>query len=189
MTETRQTPIILKNLQWVGLSISKHISHISRDSPGQCHLRTKKLIWQKRRNQWRIQDFPEVRVPNPPGGANIRFCQIFPKTAWNWKNLDHGRGRASLATPLDPPMVTLSLCDIPLLHTCKFKHLPHSCTPHSTVHAKCFTGIPWANTNGYSIWVPPFCELGNEDVSECYTDKCRGIPIRTTKNLYSLLIN
>ena len=23
----------------------------------------------------------------PRGGANIRFCQIFPKTAWNWKNL------------------------------------------------------------------------------------------------------
>ena len=22
-----------------------------------------------------------------PGGANIRFCHIFPKTAWNWKNL------------------------------------------------------------------------------------------------------
>ena len=24
------------------------------------------------------------------GGANILFCQIFPKTAWNWKNLDPG---------------------------------------------------------------------------------------------------
>ena len=29
-----------------------------------------------------------------PGGANIRFCQISPKTAWNWKNLD-SRGRPS----------------------------------------------------------------------------------------------
>ena len=29
------------------------------------------------------------------GGANIRFCQIFPKTAWNWKNLDPQGGRAS----------------------------------------------------------------------------------------------
>ena len=26
------------------------------------------------------------------GGANIRFCQNFPKTAWNWKNLDPGGG-------------------------------------------------------------------------------------------------
>ena len=29
------------------------------------------------------------------GGANIRFCQIFPKTAWIWKNLDPQGGRAS----------------------------------------------------------------------------------------------
>ena len=28
----------------------------------------------------------------PRGGANIRFCQIFPKTAWNWKNLGPGGG-------------------------------------------------------------------------------------------------
>ena len=44
---------------------------------------------------------------NSPGGANIRFCQIFTKTAWNWKNLDRrvgGRGHASLAPPLDPPL-------------------------------------------------------------------------------------
>ena len=27
---------------------------------------------------------------NPPGGANIRFCQIVPKTARNCKNLDPG---------------------------------------------------------------------------------------------------
>ena len=38
---------------------------------------------------------------SPGGGANIRFCHIFPKTAWNWKNLDRER---SLAPPLDPPM-------------------------------------------------------------------------------------
>ena len=44
--------------------------------------------------QWRIQDFPEEGAPTPRGGANIRFCQIFPKTALNWKNLDP-RGGAS----------------------------------------------------------------------------------------------
>ena len=32
-------------------------------------------------NQWQIQDFPKEGVPTPQGGANIRFCQIFPKTA------------------------------------------------------------------------------------------------------------
>ena len=44
--------------------------------------------------QWRIQDFPKEGAPTPQGGANIWFCQNFPKTAWNWKNLDRG-GRAS----------------------------------------------------------------------------------------------
>ena len=39
---------------------------------------------------------------NPPGGAWTR--QIFPKTAWNRKNLDARGGRASLTPPLDPPM-------------------------------------------------------------------------------------
>ena len=38
--------------------------------------------------QWRIQDFPEEGAQTLQGGANIWFCQIFPKTAWNWKNLD-----------------------------------------------------------------------------------------------------
>ena len=33
-------------------------------------------------------------------GANVRFCQNFPKTAWNWKNLGPQGGRASLAPPL-----------------------------------------------------------------------------------------
>ena len=40
--------------------------------------------------------FPRGGGAKPRGGANIRFCQISPKTAWNWKNLDRGR-------PLHPP--------------------------------------------------------------------------------------
>ena len=34
---------------------------------------------------------------HPRGGANIRFCQIFPKTVWNWNNLGPrgGGGRVS----------------------------------------------------------------------------------------------
>ena len=43
--------------------------------------------------QWRIQDFPEEgrQLPGGRGGGNKQFCQIFPKTAWNRKNLDPGR--------------------------------------------------------------------------------------------------
>ena len=57
--------------------------------------------------QWRIQVLPEEGAPTPCGGVNIRFCQNFPKTAWNRKNLDHrgGGGRTSPCTaPLDPPL-------------------------------------------------------------------------------------
>ena len=43
--------------------------------------------------------FPQGGAPTPQGGANIPFCQIFPKTAWNWKNLGaRGGGR-----PCTPP--------------------------------------------------------------------------------------
>ena len=44
--------------------------------------------------------FPRGGGANSPGGANIRFCQIFPKTAWNWKKL----GPEGRAPPLDPPL-------------------------------------------------------------------------------------
>ena len=58
--------------------------------------------------QWWIQDFPEEEAPTPRGGrgANIWFCQNFPKTAWNWKNLDpRGGGGGSVArAPSDPPL-------------------------------------------------------------------------------------
>ena len=56
--------------------------------------------------QWRIQDFPEEGAPTPNMGAPTYYLvKNFLKTAWKWKNLDpEGRGRASLAPPLDPPM-------------------------------------------------------------------------------------
>ena len=55
-------------------------------------------------NQRRIQDFPRGGA-NSPGGANIRFCQIFPKTAWNRKNWGArgGGGGERGARPLRPP--------------------------------------------------------------------------------------
>ena len=51
--------------------------------------------------QWRIQDFPKVGAPTVQEGANIQFCQMFPKIAWNWKNLDPE------GTPLDSPMLSV----------------------------------------------------------------------------------
>ena len=50
--------------------------------------------------QWRIQDIPEEGVPTPQGGANIRFCQIFPKNCMKFKEFGCPGGRASLASPL-----------------------------------------------------------------------------------------
>ena len=56
--------------------------------------------------QWGIRDFSEVWCqPSGGRGANIRFCQIFPKTAWNWKNLDPRRGVP--CAPLRPTTVQL----------------------------------------------------------------------------------
>ena len=40
--------------------------------------------------------FPRSGGANPPGGANLRFYQIFLKTGRNWKNLDGG-GECALA--------------------------------------------------------------------------------------------
>ena len=40
---------------------------------------------------------------SPPGCANRQFRQIFPKTAWKWKNLGI-RGRGVPLFPLDPAM-------------------------------------------------------------------------------------
>ena len=47
---------------------------------------------------------PRRRRQLPRGGANIRFWQIFPKTAWNWKNLDP-QGVHVPRAPLDPPLI------------------------------------------------------------------------------------
>ena len=54
--------------------------------------------------QWRIQDFPEEGAPTlgGGGGATCNFAKCSKKeTAWNWKNLDTGRGGGSVS--LMPP--------------------------------------------------------------------------------------
>ena len=64
---------------------------ISINSPNQINWKSLKLtIWNDK--------FTEIcsggsrisprRGANSPGGANIWFCQMFLKTAWNWNNLD-----------------------------------------------------------------------------------------------------
>ena len=66
------------------------------------------LISCKKWQCWPVADpgFPRGGGANSPGGsANIRFCHIFPKTAWNWKNLGRGGARPS-CPPLDPPLLT-----------------------------------------------------------------------------------
>ena len=52
---------------------------LSRHPPGQIPLGHTSPLG--RHLQWQIQDFPEEGAPTPQGGANIRFCQKFPKTA------------------------------------------------------------------------------------------------------------
>ena len=78
------------------------------------------------------------RIPprwrNPPGGANIWFCQNYPKTAWNWTNLDR-RGRASLVLPIDQPMhFTLQQCLI------AYWPLYHGTVPYCLL-----TPLPWTS--------------------------------------------
>ena len=64
--------------------------------------------------------FPRKRHQLLGGGApNIRFGQIFPKTAWNWKNLDPKGGHAfPPRNSLDPPLrVLVSPLPLSLLTT------------------------------------------------------------------------
>ena len=63
-----------------------------------------RLEYQQERHHWSVADpgFPRGGGANSPGGgANIRFRQISPKTAWNWKNFDpRGGGGVSVDAAL-----------------------------------------------------------------------------------------
>ena len=48
--------------------------------------------------------FPRGGGANSPGGTNIRFWQNFPKTAWNWKNLDPRGDARPKFYYVDPPL-------------------------------------------------------------------------------------
>ena len=71
-----------------------------------CHKNKKEQSFSEKQvsKQWRIEDFLKVGESTLLGGANIRFCKIFLKTAWNWKNLRGGGARPS--SPLDLPKQT-----------------------------------------------------------------------------------
>ena len=57
------------------------------------------FMWNWSRSTVADPGFPRGGGANSPGGCtNIRFCWNFPKTAWNWKNLDP-RG---MRIPCDP---------------------------------------------------------------------------------------
>ena len=70
--------------------------------------------------------FPRGGGLNPTGGTNIKCCKFFPKTAWNWKNLDPlgAGGRASLVPPLDPPLIIFLPHKLPanLWQSCQIWH-------------------------------------------------------------------
>ena len=55
------------------------------------------LVTEDNQYQWRIQDFPEGGAWTLQGGAWTR--QIFPKTAWNRKNLDAQGGGVRPSRP------------------------------------------------------------------------------------------
>ena len=54
------------------------------------------------RQQWRIQDFPQGGAPTPKIAIIFR---IFAENCMKMKEFGPQGGRASLAPPLDPPMV------------------------------------------------------------------------------------
>ena len=55
--------------------------------------------------QWQIQDFLKVGVLTPKMDVKSYYlANFFPKTAWNWKNLDP-EGAHIPGAPLDPPMI------------------------------------------------------------------------------------
>ena len=112
--------------------------------------------------QWRIQDFPEEGAPTSRGGANIQFCQNFPKTAWNWKNLDP-RGRAHLKFYyVDPPLVCKTLFTLTVNLYCWYvkpcSHWLSICTAGmwNLVHTDC-QSVLLVNKAWFTLTVNLYC--------------------------------
>ena len=64
----------------------------------------------------------------PRGGTNIRFCQIFPKTAWNRKNLGARGGRgAPCASPKSATELRLTTIIKLFTDQSELRSLPPGC--------------------------------------------------------------
>ena len=72
--------------------------------------------------------FPRGGGTNPPGGANIWFCQIFQKTALNWKNLSRGEGACPKFYYVDPPLLFSKMILIFPFYFSKEGHLQRKST-------------------------------------------------------------
>ena len=59
-------------------------------------------------NQWRIQDFPEEGAPTPRGGAPTYDFTKFSQKLHEIERIWAPGGHASLAPPLDPPLITVT---------------------------------------------------------------------------------
>ena len=81
--------------------------------------------------QWQVQDFHKVGVATLGGDVtNIRFCQNFPKTASNWKNLDPEGARQKLYYRLIPVQRRKSLAWLReqcLKTSCRRQKIPWFC--------------------------------------------------------------
>ena len=76
------------------------------------------------------------------GGRNIRYCQIFPKTAWNWKNLDPEGGVYA-----DPPLQLKGIGRTPLTGS-NFFHF------HAVFGKNFFQIIDWRAPRGMGAHRP-----------------------------------
>ena len=65
--------------------------------------------------QGQIQDFPYEEAPTLQGAPTfIRFCQMFPKTAWNWGNFGPGGHVQELPpSPVQPLKIVMDLGNPP----------------------------------------------------------------------------
>ena len=59
-------------------------------------------------SQWQIQDFPEEGAPTPRGAPTYNFA-IFSQKLHEIERIWAPGGRASLAPPLDPPLLHTQL--------------------------------------------------------------------------------
>ena len=82
-------------------------------------------------------EFPTGGAPIPRGGANIPFDQFFQKTAWKWKQNLAKRGRASLASPLDPPLIKSSKQSSSISSSLIKRYRGTICTKEKELHVGC----------------------------------------------------